>query len=171
VTLSDALTADRAGEYESAAALYEETLRAGTASLEVILNLALLYWQASDPGTPGLGREFLSMADRRLPELLDEACRRFPDSTAARFWSRYIAWADWGGEMLSKAECSQLLQENPNELAPVMSIFEISNGQELIVEARELLRRSRAYDTVGARYVSSVIESVMKRAGYTKSIS
>jgi hypothetical protein len=164
--MSAALAADRAGEIESAAALYEEVVATGHSSLRVLLNLALLYWQATDPGmaaakklTPG----FLATAGRRIPELLAEAQRRFPKSTEVRFWRLYIAWADLG-EPLDSEECRRLLREDPAALAPAMHLSAAHEGHEAMAEAQELLRRCREDGTTGARYVVSVIEGVLKRA-------
>ena len=166
MSLSDARAADRAGEVESAAARYEEVLAAGDHSLEVLLNLALLYWQATDPGlaaAKNIGPDFLAKAGRRTPELLEEATRVYPGSTAARFWKRYIAWADLG-EPLDLEECRQLLQEDSTVLVPAMYVFATSKGQDMQTEAHELLRQCLKDGTTGARYVVSVIEGVVKRA-------
>ena len=167
MTLADALSADRAGDIESAAANYEAALADGYRSLDALLNLALLYWQATDPGLSGakkLGPELLAVAARRLPELLDEAQKRFPDRTETRFWKRYIAWADLG-EPFEEDECRELLQEDPTALAPAMYLFAISEGRAARAEADELLRRCREDGTTGARYVLSVLEGVAKRQG------
>jgi hypothetical protein len=164
---SDPRAADRAGELESAAALYEEALAAGEHSVPLLLDLALLYWQSTDPGLAAeknLGPDFLTTAGRRTPELLEEAARAFPGSTAVRFWKRYIGWADLG-ESLDVAECRQLLQEDPTVLVPAMHVFAASQGQDMQTEAHELLRQCREDGTTGARYVASVLEGVMKRAG------
>lgn len=45
-----AIEADGAGELEVAAAEYERTLAEGRRELRVLLDLALLYWQATHPG-------------------------------------------------------------------------------------------------------------------------
>ena len=114
MSYSDARAADRAGELESAAALYEEALASGDHSLQLLLDLALLYWQSTDPGLAAakkLGPEFLATAGRRTSELLEEAAREFPGSAAVRFWKRYIGWADLG-DSLDVEECRQLLQEH-----------------------------------------------------------
>lgn len=131
------------------------------------MNLALLYWQATDPGMAAgkkLAPEFFAKAGSRLPKLLDEAKRRFPASTEARFWAKYIAWADLG-EPLDTDECRRLLREDPTTLIPAMRLFATSQGKEAEAEAHELLRRCREDGTTGARYVVSVLEAVMKRAG------
>ena len=165
---SDARAADRAGELEYAAAQYEDALAAGEHSLQLLLDLALLYWQSTDPGlaaAKNLGPDFLARAGRRTSELLEQAAQAFPGSTAVRFWKRYIAWVDLG-EPLDVEECTQLLQDDPTVLAPAMHVFAASRGQDMRTEAHELLRQCREDGTTGARYVASVIEGVIKRAGH-----
>ena len=168
MSLADARMADRAGEIECAAAQYEEVLAAGDHSLEVLLNLALLYWQATDPGlaaAKNIGPDFLTKAGRRTPELLEEATRLHPGSTAVQFWKQYIAWADLG-EPLDVDECKRLLREAPAVLVPVMHVFAASQGRDMKREAHALLEQCRDDGTTGARYVASVIEGVMKRSGH-----
>ena len=167
MSLSDAKAADRAGDIEAAAARYEKLLASGDHSLQILLSLALLYWQATDPGlaaAKNIEPDFLTRAGRRAPELFEEATRLYPGSTSARFWKRYIAWADLG-EALDVEECKQLLQEDPSVLIPAMYVFAISEGRDMKTEAYELLQQCREDGTTGAQYVASVIEGVMKRAG------
>ena len=121
MTLSEALEADRQGQIEQAATRYELLLSEGPPTLVVLLNLAVLYWQATDPGLAAAKRltpEFLARASSRFPELLTEAERSFPRNAEARFWRRYIRWADLG-EPFSREECQQLLREDPSTLVPV----------------------------------------------------
>ncbi|MFN0246109.1 MAG: hypothetical protein ACKV2T_04325 [Kofleriaceae bacterium] len=165
--LQDAVAADRNGELELAAARYEQVLADGEASLDVLMNLAVLYWQATDPGMSAakkLSRDFLAIAGSRCPELLDEAQRRFPKSTEPRFWRQYIAWADLG-EPFEDDECRNLLREDPASLVPAMRLFSISDGKEAEPEALELLRRCQEDRTTRANYVVSVIEAVLNRTG------
>jgi hypothetical protein len=167
MTLDDALRADRAGDLATAAAHYEELLARGDAQLETLVNLALLYWQATDPGMAAarkLPAGFFSHAAERFPKLLAEAERRFPTRTEPRFWRRYIAWADLG-EPFGDEECLELLREDESSLVPAMCVFAGSEGRHAVGEARELLRQCRANPTTGARYVASVIEGVLKRSG------
>jgi hypothetical protein len=167
MTLQDAVGADRKGELQLAAAGYEGVLAGGEASLEVLLNLAVLYWQATDTGMAAakkLNPDFLVTAGGRFPELLAEAQRRFPMSTEPRFWRRYIAWADLG-EPFGGDECRELLREDPATLVPAMHLFAVSHGKEARAEALELLRRCNEDGTTRARYVASVIQGVLKPAG------
>lgn len=163
--LREALAADREGELPLAAARYEEALAGGEASLEVLLDLAVLCWQATDAGTAAgkkLSPDFLATAGRRFPELLAEAQRRFPTSAEPRFWKRHIAWADLC-EPFGRDECRELLREDRATLVPAMQLFAVSRGKEAEADARELLRRCEHDGTTRARYVASVIQGVLKR--------
>jgi len=167
MTFQDALDADRKGELQLAATGYEAVLAGGEASLEVLLNLAVLYWQATDTGMAAakkLNPDFLATAGRRFSELLTEAQTRFPMSTEPRFWRRYIAWADLG-ETFGGDECRELLREDPAALVPAMHLFAISQGKEAEADALELHRRCQDEGTTRARYLASVIQGVLKRAG------
>jgi len=167
MSLEDAASADRRGDIELAAALYEQALVSNESSLASLLDLAILYWQATDPGMAAakeLSPSFLETASRRFHELLAEAERRYPSSTEPRFWRKYIAWADLG-EPFDISECRQLLQENPAELIPAMRIFAVTEGKEARREALTLLRACEQVGTTRARYISSVIKAVLRRAG------
>lgn len=164
---TNALRDDRAGLTEEAAKAYEEAL-IGAPTIEDLLNLAVLYWQATDPGMASGGKlspGFFELAAQRFPELLAVASSRYPTSTEVRFWSQYIAWADYG-EALDIEACRRLLREDPKVLVPAMHIFALSQGREGRPEAEELLRQCREAGTSRARYVASVIEGVMKRVEF-----
>lgn len=166
MSVDDALSADRAGDLMGAASRYEELLAGGAATPDTLLNLAVLYWQATDPGMAAaqkLPPEFLAKAGERFPELLAEAEHRFPGRTEPRFWRRYIAWADLG-EPLDGGECLELLREDPGSLVPAMHVFAVSQGKESEPEARELLQRCHADGTTRSRYMASVIEGVIRRS-------
>ena len=115
---SNALGFDRAGRIEEAARAYESAITRGEATISDLLNLAVLYWQSTDPGmaaAENFGAEFFEQAGRRFPELLAEASRRDPVSTEVRFWRQYIAWAELGEEFGLEA-CQGLLREDPTVL-------------------------------------------------------
>lgn len=166
MTMNDALIADREGSLKRAASSYEELLIAGMADLETLLNLAVLYWQATDPGMAAaqkLSPDFLEKAGQRFPQLLAEAERRFPARSEPRFWRRYIAWADLG-EPLEVDECLEYLRKDPCSLVPAMHVFALSQGREFEAEAQELLQRCHEDGTTRSRYVASVIEGVQRRS-------
>lgn len=166
MSFREAVDADRAGLIEKAAAEYEDAVHDGDHSLRTLLNLALLYWQATDPGIAAaehLRPEFLARAGARWPELLDQARSRYPASIEVEFWNRYIAWAELG-EPIDIETCRQMLRQDPDVPLPALWIFAETEGNEASSEANELLRRARVDGTAGARYVISVIESVLMRS-------
>jgi len=167
MTLEDAVAAERREDLKLAADIYENRLAEGNGSLDVILNLALLYWQVLDPGLQAAARwgpDFFDRADRRYLELLAEAERQYPNSTEARFWRRYIRGISLG-EPFDMEECRELLREDPTVLVPAMYLFSGGAGQEAVTEALALLERCKAEGTMRADYVASVIEGVLTRMG------
>ncbi len=163
MTLEQAIVADRDGDLVVAASLYEQVIAEGNRSLPVLLGLAVLYWQATDPGLAArkqLGAEFLTIAGGRFPALIAEARARFPTNTEARFWEKYIAWAEVD-EPFTIQEAWTLLRTDPTTLLPAVRILMLSNGKEARAEAIELREKCRADETVGARYVASVIDSML----------
>lgn len=167
MSLREAIVADRRGDLASAANQYEQARTQGRPTLQVLLDLAVLYWQTTDVGLAGeqeLTPDFLATAATRFPTLLAEAQRRFPESTAPRFWQKYIAWADLG-EPFAAHECLGLLREVPSELEPAMHAFAVSQATLAQAEAAMLLRECREAETTRSRYVTSVIEGVMRRGG------
>ena len=164
MTLTEARAAEREGRDEDAADLYERAL-AGGRQRDAMLDLAVLYWQATDYGylaAKKLRAEFVSRAGKRFPELLREAASAFPDSTEVEFWCRYIEWTDFGGPAPTNA-CAELLARDPTTLAPAMHLFSVSQGRQCRSEASALLRASEGLGTARARYVVSVIDGVLRR--------
>jgi len=166
MTFQEALNADRVGDLELAASQYEMLLSEGESDIELLLNLSILYWQATDPGLAAakkLSPDFFAKAGVRFPELLAEAARRYPSRSEPLFWTRYVAWADLG-EPFGLEDCRELLRADPDCLVPAMGIFGITEGKEAVREAIELLRRCHVEATTRARYVASVIEGVLHRS-------
>lgn len=163
--LQDAISADRAGDMVAAAGAYEAALAAGERSLSAFLNLAILYWQATDFGISSskrLEQKFIAHAGTRFPVLLVEAQRAFPQSTEPEFWRRFIRWADLGEDFPVDA-CRELLGRDPTTLIPAMHQFSLTQGREGRDQALELLRQIREDGTTRGRYVTSVLEGVLKR--------
>jgi hypothetical protein len=160
--LADALREDRAGNVAVAAELYEASLEQDGPSLEAMLNLAAIYWLASDPGfigEHGLTPLFLERAGRR-PDLWAVAEARYPDSTEPTFWRRWTASVDDDDEF-SNEECAALLRKDPSQLVPVMKLCDESGAYER--EAAQLLRQCRLDNTTRSQYVASVIDGVNRR--------
>jgi len=166
-SLQEARAAEERGELELAATIYEEILAEGNRTLDVFLDLAVMYWQATDFGliaAKNLSKEFISRAATRAPELLSEATLAFPESTEAEFWLAYIRWADLG-DALTVQQCKTLLQRDPGTLVPAMHVFGQTDGQDCIAEAMELRRQCATLKTRRCSYIVSVIEGVSRRTG------
>lgn len=160
MTHKEALQLERAGDIPGAVALYEQSL--AVAPLEVMIDLAVLYWQITDYGfwsTLGLPVALVDLGATRSAEVLDEAQRRFPNVPAPIFWRKYIAWADVG-EPLSLDDCRRWLAQDPTSLEPALYLFMISQGKECRPEAMALLHEARAHGSTRSKYIASVIESV-----------
>lgn len=165
MTLDDARKADREGRLIEAATLYEEALSEGRLPVDALMDMAILYWQATDYGY-WTGKElplaFVRRAGIRFREILELAQAQFPGSAEPVFWQRYTRWADVG-EPLAEAECIGMLQEDPTSLVPSMHIFATSEGRSHSQEAMRLLSDCKARETTRTKYISSVIEGVLKR--------
>lgn len=166
MTFEDAIAADRDGRLLDAAGLYEGLLASKLHSLEVFLNLVVLYWQITDFGfwtAKGLSEEFVKRAGNRLQDLLNKDFKKYQDSAEVTFWKRYILWTDLG-EPFSTADCVMLLESDESVIVPVMFLFAESEGKQWREQALELLDQCRANGTTRAQYVQSVIEGVLKRS-------
>jgi hypothetical protein len=162
----DAIAADRDGRLLNAADLYEKVLEREGRSLEIFLNLAVLYWQVSDFGfwaEKGLPEKFVKHAGVRLYDLLDAEFNAYRKCEEARFWKKYILWADLGEEF-SAEECEDMLRNDQCAVSPVMFLFAESKGKHYREQAMELLAQCQVECTTRARYVQSVIEGVLKRS-------
>ena len=161
-----AIAADRDGRLIDAAELYEELLAEEAHSLEVFLNLSVLYWQVSDFGFwtgKGLPEKFVKHAGGRLHDLLGVEFYAYRECVEARFWKKYILWADLGEEFTAE-ECEGMLRSNQRVVSPFMFLFAETKGNHYREQAMELLAECRAERTTRARYVQSVIEGVLKRS-------
>ena len=162
----DAVNADEEGDLIRAAALYEECLPGGL-TLGALLNLAVLYWQATDFGflsAKNLPKEFVKRAGGRIAEVLQVASERFPGAEEVEFWKRYIAWADLG-EPFSPDECQALTERRPDYGEPMMYLLPATHTAEYRGKAQAALSAYRGQRTVRASYVTSVLESALQQAG------
>jgi hypothetical protein len=160
-----AVTADENGRFQEAAASYEAALLTDPADLEATVNLAVLYWRAAGrrrSTTNCLPQEFLTHARERLHKLLESAGERFAGRAELRFWTKYIA-ASEAGEPLESSECRQLMRECPDYLEPAFVVFSDSAGEEAEPEAMRLLVDYSEQPTARGRYVTSIINAVMRK--------
>lgn len=165
MTLATALAADRDGRVQDAAAAYEDALLSRPMDLTATINLAVLYWQATDVGMSTAMRlppGFVAFAGKRCRDLLTAAHDRFPDHPEVVFWTKYIAWADFG-DPLDLADCRTLLHQHSEYLEPAFVLFSRSDGTEAEAETLRLLQRCSEDATTRGRYIVSVINGVLAR--------
>jgi hypothetical protein len=158
--------AEAADRIEEAARQYEDGLSLNPDDIEARVDLAVLYWQATDYGVSssrGLPKPFVAAAGKRYLELLQQGLGRFPANPVLRFWSAYTEWTDLG-RRFDPSESRKLRATYPDYLEPAMYLYAVSRGTECERDAHELLSRYRNTKTYRARYVVSVIESVAKHA-------
>lgn len=168
MTFEEAVHADRAGDLERAAGLYEEVLSSREPPLVSFANLAVLYWQCTDYGfwpARHLDGVFVRRAGARVFDVLKEACDLFPESREIMFWDRYIRWADLGAEFAVE-QCEHLFRDAPNVLTPVMYLFTQSGSARYFEEAKLLLRECDEDRSVRAQYIASVLRSAFNRRSW-----
>lgn len=165
MTLDDALAADCDGRVREAAAAYESVLLSAPVDLTALVNLTVLYWQATDFGYSAsrhLDVEFVAEAAKRIPELLTMAHERCTGRPEIEFWTKYIRWIDLG-EPFDSEDCRQLLNRYPEYLEPAVVLFLRTGGAESEAETMRLLESCSRNPTTRCRYIASVIEGVLTR--------
>jgi hypothetical protein len=168
MSYAEALAADRAGRLTEAADAYEQQIANGERSLELLLDLASLYWQATDIGTItalDIPRAFLNRAYARCRELLTLASSMYPHDREALFWEQYIRFIDLNG-VLDLDALREMVRADPPTLVAVLPLFGESEGLSFVAEAQQLLDLARSHGTTRSRYVSSVLEAIMAQTAH-----
>jgi hypothetical protein len=168
-----ALTADRNGCFEQAAAAYEVSLQSDPHDLEAAVNLMVLYWQVVDAeaGMPvATSTQFRAHARSRLADLLEDATQRFAGCAEMSFWKSYIG-SSRNGEQLELSECRRLLQEHPQYFEPAFVVFSKSSGTEAEPEAMRLLADYSDHPTARGRYVVSIISGALRKQRFSRALA
>lgn len=166
MTFEDALSLDKQGDLAGASLAYEACLAEDPSRIGVLVNLIVLYWQATDFGFStghNLTADFVQRCSRRLEELLISQPKETEFSAEFMFWKKYIAWADLGEELLVE-DCRRILRADPDYFEPAMYIFSVTEGRECAEEAETLLRICSSQATIRAQYVASVIRGTILRS-------
>lgn len=162
MTLAEALAADACDDLFRTADFYEAAIRSGNTSLDVLLNLAVLYWEACDPGEARVAarRDFFQLAGRRSYELLDQAVATYPSSVEARFWRAFVRGISLG-EPFDLSDARELLRQEPTCLVPAFFVFGQTKGDEAPRAAADLLIQVRDGATYRDRYVRRYLLSAL----------
>src|SRR6185312_8973517 len=158
MSVREALKAESEGRIELAAGLYESCLQAEGLPAEYLVNLIVLYWQATDPGIAAAHQfdAFMTRAAERMRSLFAFAAQTFPASPEVAFWKKYIDWCDFGG-LFAPEECRALLAEHPEYREPVAFLYMTSRHREHVDEALDLFLECSAKETIRAQYVASLV--------------
>ncbi len=143
-----------------AAAAYEAAIVSGDATLETYLNVAVLYWVATDSGYFSyhhLPDEFVIRAGRRAKDLLSKAELKFGCHNEIDFWRYYFDYVSLG-HAARIDYCVDLATRGPS-LVPYFHLFELTGDRKYRSEAQALLASIEPPRTERARYVQSVLRS------------
>lgn len=159
--LARARELDARGTPVEAAAAYEEALAREEADLDAYLDLAVLYWVATDFGfaaTEHLDDSFVELAGRRAFKLLDAAERRFGPQDELDFWRYYFGFITLG-EPPDAERCRRLMARGSTKL-PVFHLAGLGASEGFEAELAELASWAADGTTERKRYVRSVLESM-----------
>lgn len=165
MSAADAIRAESAGRIEEAAEFYELSLR-DHVDLDTLINLIVLYWQVTDPGVAAAQRyppAFHAKAATRLRYWLGYLSASFPHEPKAKFWKKFIEWADLGAPF-SQDECRKMLAGDPDYREPAMFLYMTSQGRECANEAIELYLDTENSETTRSRHIRSIVEPLTSEA-------
>ncbi len=157
--LEQAREFDSVDDSIAAARAYEDALQSGEKSLDVLLDLAVLYFTLLDPGEAAarsLGQDFLDQAWERANELLREAGTRFGTNSEIDFWSRYFEFIVLGAEPFVD-DCRRLANADES-LVPFFYLWSEA-ADEYRENAQALYKQVSSGSTARERYVRSIVES------------
>ena len=159
-----AVQIDSREEPQAAAAAYEAAIAGGEESLATFLDLAVLYWVCTDGGYMAhhhLPNDFVSFAERRARELLDEAEERVGAHSEIEFWRYYFDHISYG--LPARAEFCQELAERGPSLVPYFHLYALAADEQYRPQAEALRTLVEARRTERERYVWSVLGSSLRR--------
>ncbi|WMJ68162.1 hypothetical protein [Stenotrophomonas sp. 24(2023)] len=159
----DAIRIEGLGDVGAAIDAYDDVIRLSRSSAAVA-NSMVLCWQSLDFGnvaSNNLHPDFVGKLEARLSELIrmsGDGCFRWGE---VDFWGRYIRWADYG-EDFGLTECMNFIRKSDGYIEPAFHVLSITGGREMVEQSRVLLREYSGVATARARYVTSVIASVLR---------
>jgi len=147
-----------------AAEEYEYAIVGKEATIEMFLNLAVIYffssWDFGFTSYYHLPHEFMKKAHERWRKVLDLAEERFGHHSEIRFWRHYFLYISKGQENFDSA-CEAFA--NPTEsLVPFFYLFSQSKGRKHRDEAEALYQIVRDRTTARKRYVEEILRSRLK---------
>lgn len=161
MSMARAILLDEQGNRAEAASAYEELIQGGKATVEVYENLAFVYFEVLDPGTPqepeGQNRLF-DAAQRRYLSVWDDAAQQHGHLSKFAMWRSYFAYIVLG-EDVSMRDMERWLVDAPEA---VVYLFPATLDTKYILAAREVVAQSTG-NTSRSRYVRGVLEAALLR--------
>lgn len=149
-----------------AALAYEDAVLESNADLDILLDLAVLYFELLDGGAVAhyrLSVEFQERAWSRFHELLEEAERKFGREPEIVFWRRYFRFIHLGEEPFP--EEAERMAHAGTSLVPYFHLWMLPGGKRQYHEqARVLFEQMRDGSTPRKRYIRSILESARDRS-------
>lgn len=145
------------------AAMYESLVKA-RGSVHDYINLAVLYWESTDPGIAAsshLSPEFMHLASQTWRPLLELAQAHHPDRVEPELWIRYIDHLE-RDIPLDASEVKHISTREPDCEFAMFLRFVLSDGAECDAECRRLLVEYRPVDEPSKKYVVSVLDSLLR---------
>jgi hypothetical protein len=141
-----------------AANAYEEAIGSEQADLSAYMNLAVLYFESTDPGYAAakkLDPEFTARASAGMYRVLRLATRRFGSYPEAAFWNIYFNWFSKYDDP-NFDEARELAKKTP---IAYLHLLGAPDGKRYLKQARGLLENVKKRRTVRERYIDSVVRS------------
>ncbi len=157
---------DERDDIIGAAAAYEELLSSREASVEDLIELALVYWRTADSGVAagkGIPLELELHARMRLEQVLAEAVRQDPTNCEANFWAMYSTFIMY--KQPEHDEIDALLDSIDNRCEGAFATMwrvgrgdraEIPAAQSILAQA-DILRK-----TSKGRYIARITQASVK---------
>jgi hypothetical protein len=146
-----------------AAEAYERAIAEEDATLDLYLNLAVLYFVCTDFGYQAyhhLSDEFIAKAWDRAFKLLDEAESRFGPDSEITFWRRYFRFVRLGDDPFIE-ECERLALSG-SLLVPYFYLFGYTGEEKHREQAQKLYESVKNGSTEKQRYIRSILENRLK---------
>jgi len=170
--LESALAFDASDNPVEAANAYEEAIKQEDVGLDAFMNLAVLYFECTDPGyfcAKKLDQEFINRASAGMFRVLEQSYTRFGHQPEALFWKLYF---DWFSKFADPRydDCRQLAKATP---VACLHLLGEPDGKAYcepgltVPQAEALLQAVKSRKTVRERYIDSVVRSWLNIARHS----
>ena len=155
---SMAVQADISQNILKAAKLYEKAIKSKSPNVDSFINLAVLYWDATDFGkSVTLPRPFFDIAATRYPQVISLGLELFEDNPELLFWEDYCK-AIRIGDPMNLELYIELVNKYPTLLTPYFVIWPEKQNKKDYNKVIALYEKCKQLKTTKNRYILSVVE-------------